>query len=216
MPSKVLFEDFEVIPRLSELRLPKEVMFDILDRATGERRNVTASDPITAPGYEMWRWATRYLRDHPQLQALGWVLCRHNQIDGIRNDVLKMKLVVINTDAYTGMPSKQPRNCADKGPAAETLIKNNAKHDQISMFDDEPELTDPIADYDFWYFCVHAGEKYVSGEVSRPDVIIAQTIRNFSERLIISRPGDMPGLRRPDTVPEDFADIEKPIVVRRQ
>lgn len=113
------------------------------------------------------------------------------------------------------MPGKLPQNCADKGPAAEKAIKNNIRRDQLTMFDLEDE-DDPIARYDFWYFCVHASEKCISGEVSRPDAILARTIRSYSERLIIVQPGDMPGLRRPEPVPEDFAEIEKPALVRKR
>jgi len=211
----VLYEPYEVIPRLNDLLLPADRMAEILERAAGERANVNGNDPITTPGTEMWRWATRFLREDPVLSELGWVLCRHGQIDGIRHDALRMKLVVINTDAATGMPSKQPQNCAEKGPAAEKAIAGNARRDQISLFGDESEADDPIAAYDFWYYCVHASEKYVSAEVSRPDVIVARTIRNFSERLIIAKPGDMPGLRKPDPVPEDFAEVEKPALVRK-
>ena len=189
-------------------------MVEILEKAAGERANVTSSDPITTPGTEMWRWATRFMRDDPVLRELGWVACRHGQIDGIRHDGLKMKLVVINTDAATGMPEKLPQNCADKGPAAEKAIKNNIKLDQLTMFESD-EVDDPIAQYDFWYLCVHASERYISGEVSRPDAIVARTIRSFSERLIFVKPGDMPGLKRPSPVPEDFAEIDKPALVRK-
>lgn len=214
MNSVVRHEPLDVGPRLDELLLPMAQLIDVLESAAGERANVTNSDPITTPGTEMWRWGTRFLRENPVLRDLGWVACRHNQIDGIRHDELKMKVVVINTDAATGMPSKQPQNCADKGPAAERAIENNFKRDQMSLFGREPE-DDPIASYDFWYFCAHASDKYVSGELSRPNEMSGRTIRNFSERLIVAKPGDMPGLRRPEPVPEDFAKIEKPTLLRK-
>ena len=216
MSCRVLYEPYEVVSRLSELHLPLEQMLEILGQAAGERANVTISDPITTPGTEMWRWATRFLRDDRRLQELGWIKCRHNQIDGIRNDTLEMKLAVITTDACTGMLSKMPRNCADKGPAAERFIKNNIKRDQGSLFGDEDGRDDPIANYDFWYFCVHASAKYVSGEISRPDAIVNKSIRSFSERVIVCKPGDMPGISRRDPVPEDFAEIEKPTIIRKR
>ncbi len=209
------YEPYDVVPRLNELLLPIDRLVEVLERAAGERANVNDSDPITTPGTEMWRWATRFIREDITLRELGWVACRHGQIDGIRHDELKMKLVVINTDAATGMPSKMPINCADKGPAAEKAIENNARWAQMSLFGEEVEEVDPISLYDFWYFCVHASEKHVSGEVSRPDSMVARTIRNFSERLIVAKPGDMPGLRRPEPVPEDFAAVEKPTIVRK-
>jgi hypothetical protein len=217
MPAIVLFEDFEVVPRLDELHLPNGVMLDILDRGAGERANVNGNDPITTPGTEMWRWCTRFLREEPRLSALGWVFCAHDRVEGIRNDRLKLKIVAVNTDACTGMPSKLPRNVAEKGPAAEKLIDNNFRGVQASLFGDvSPAPADPISAYDFWYFCVHASEKYVSAEISRPDGIAGGIVNSFSERIILCKPGQKPGLRQPDPVPEDFAQVEKPTIVRRQ
>lgn len=88
----VRFEPEDVSSRLSELRLPLERMRDVLEKAAGERANVTSSDPITTPGTEMWRWGTRFMRDDPVLRELGWIACHHGQIDGIRHDGLQMKL----------------------------------------------------------------------------------------------------------------------------
>ncbi|MEQ8507696.1 MAG: hypothetical protein RIB43_01725 [Rhodospirillaceae bacterium] len=215
MSCDILFEDFQVIPRLTELSLPKEVMLEIFEQALGERANVTASDPITTPGTEMWRWTTRFLRDSSELRERGWVACRYSQIDGIRNDELKIKLVVINTDSHTGMPSKMPRNSAQKGPAAEMLVRNNFQRDQGTLFKDESQLNDPVTHYDFWYFCVHTGENYVSAEISRPDLIVARTIRSFTERLILCKPGEMDGFSPRQPVPEDFAEIEQPAITRK-
>jgi hypothetical protein len=217
MPAIVVFEEYEVIPELTGLRLPKDIMLDILDRGVGERRNVNSNDPVTTPGTEMWRWCTRFCREDAGLKELGWAHCTHDKLEGIRNDDLRIKLVVVNTDARTGMISKQPQNVAEKGPAVEKLIDNNYRSAQPSLFDKfnfAPQI-DPISLYDFWYFCVHASDKYVSAEISRPDGIAGGIINSFSKRLILCQPGEKPGLRQPDPIPEDFAEIDKPMVVRR-
>lgn len=205
----LMVEDFETIPRLLQLGLRKELLLDVFDRALGERANVTESDPAGTGGLEMRRWCTRFLRDHPELRALGWVACAHEQIEGIRNDELRVKLVVVNTDACTGMPEKQPRNVSEKGAASEKLIGRNAR-DQDLFGDDAAE--DPISNYDHWFFCVHASDKYASAEVSRPNGIVAGIVSSFSDRIIICRAGDKDGLRRAPIVPEDFAEVELPKV----
>src|SRR5947209_3341434 len=115
MACKILFEEADVVPWLDRMRLPRDVMVGIFEATLGERANVTDSDPITTPGTETWRWGTRFCRDDPQLRKLGWVACRANRLDGIRNDDLGIKLVVYNTDSYTGIISKTPRNTAEKG-----------------------------------------------------------------------------------------------------
>jgi len=215
MANPVLIADFEVIPRLTELGLPKDIMLDILDQAAGERANVTASDPVSTPGNEMRRWLTRYLRDDQRLKDLGWVSCAHAQLEGIRNDGLKIKFVPLNTDARAGMPSKEPISVSDKGPAAERAIKGNEDRRQGRLFDELETAQAPLADYDFLYFCVHASDNSLSAEVSRPSGLVAGFVAHYSERIILCQPGEKPGLRRPGFVPEDFAKIEKPSIVRK-
>ncbi len=216
MACAVLIEDIQVLPQLAEWRLPKEVLLDILDRAAGERANVSASDPLNTGGMEMRRWCTRYLRDEDALKSLGWVTCAHNQVEGIRNDELKLKIVMLNTDSRTGIPSKEPMSVAEKGPAAEKLIKANESRLQMGLFDEQLESSsDPISEYEFLYFCVHASERYISAEVSRPVGMTAGFVSSYSKRVILVQPGEKPGLRRVDPVPEDFAEVEKPTLVRK-
>ncbi len=206
-----MHEDFEVIPRLTQLKLPKELMLEIFDRALGERSNVTASDPAGTGGNEMRRWLVRYLRDEKFLKELGWRPCAYEQIEGIRHDGLRLKLVVMNTDACTGMPEKLPKNVAEKGAASERLIARNCAHPRL--FEDEPKSDedDAVKGYDLWYFCAFAGESYATAEISRPNGIVDGVVSSFSERIILCRPGEKPGLRRAiPAIAEEFAEVEKP------
>ncbi len=213
MSRRVLFEDVQVVPRLFQLRLPKDILLDVLDKAVGERANVTGSDPLGTPGTEMRRWTTRFLRDDIRLRKLGWKPCAHSQIEGIRNDSLQMKVAFMNTDQRTGVPEKSPANVSDRGSVAELLIAHNCSAGQSELFD-VPAPEDPILAYDFWYLCAYVGEKHVAAELSRPTEITNSFVSDYSERIILWRPGDKPGLRRPDSVPEDFAEIELPTLTR--
>lgn len=213
MPYPLLIEDFEVIPRCVELGLPKGIMLDILDRAAGERARVNRNDPVSTPGNEMRRWLTRYLREDTRLADLGWVSCAHEQLEGIKNDDLKIKLVPLNTDANAGMPLKSPISISDKGPSVERVIKGNEDRRQGQMF--ALPAPDPIESYDFLYLCAHASDKSLSVEISRPSGLKAGFVNSYSERIILCQPGEKPGLRGPDSVPEDFAEIEKPAIVRK-
>lgn len=215
MAEAVLIEDIEVIPQLLGWNLPKEVALDILDRAAGERAHVNAFDPAATGGHEMRRWLTRFLRESELLKTLGWVACAHDQLEGIRNDELKIKLVALNTDARAGMPSMEPTSVSDKGAAAERRIKANEDRRQGHLFGFQPS-PNPIDDYDFLYFCVHASEKALSAEISRPSGMTAGFITNWSYRVILSQPGERPGLRPPHRVDEDFAEVTKPTILRRQ
>jgi hypothetical protein len=69
--------------------------------------------------------------------------------------------------------------------------------------------------YDLWYYCIHLSEQFISIEVSRPTSEVAGVISDFSDRIIIAKPGEIPGIRRV-IVAEDFAELPKPQVSRRQ
>ena len=214
MPKPLLIEDHEVLPRCGELALPKEVMLDILDKAAGERARVNSNDPVSTSGNEMRRWLTRYLREDLRLRELGWVLCSHDQLEGIRNDQLRIRLVPMNTDAHAGNPSKSPTSISDKGPCAQRVIASNEQRRQREMFA-LPEDTDPLANYDFLYFCCHASDISLSAEISRPSGLKAGFVNSYSERIILCKPGEKPGLRVPKVVVEEFAEVEKPSIVRK-
>jgi hypothetical protein len=213
MPCTIRFEEADVVASLDRMRLPRDIMLGIFEATLGERANVTESDPVTTPGTETWRWGTRFCRDDPQLRQLGWVSCRANQLDGIRNDDLRIKLVVCNTDSFTGIISKTPRNIAGKGAVSCKLIEQNSYQQNLPFI--EVETAPDYSGYDFWNFCIHASDRAVAAEISRPDEILGDFIRHFSDRIILCKPGDRPGLRRPGPVPEEFAEIEKPTLIRK-
>lgn len=214
MPGQVLFLEHEVVPRLFQFRLPKEVLQDILDRAAGERASVSLSDPIGTAGTEMRRWSTRFLRDDLRLRSLGWQPCSHSQIEGIRNDQLAMKVAFMNTDARTGMPSMSPHSVSERGSISEQLIQRNCDQPQGLLFA-EPQIADPIAQYDFWYLCAHVNEDHIAAELSRPIGLTKSIVNSYSERVILWQPGEKSGFRHPNPIPEDFAQIKLPTLKRR-
>jgi len=213
MPERVLFSEIEVMSRLHQLRLPKDILQDVLDAAAGERANVNSSDPCGTAGLEMRRWTTRFLRTDQRVRELGWKVCRHRQIEGIRNDELKMKVAFMNTDKRTGMPQKSPASVSERGTIAELLINQNKSAGQTEMFDLPP--LDPLQKYDFWYLCAFVNENQFAAELSRPIEITKGLVTDYSERIIIWQPGDKEGLVRPEPVAEDFAEIALPELKRK-
>lgn len=216
MPTSIHSEDVQVMPLLSAMRLPKSALLDILGKVAGERANVRDTDPNSAAGYETWRWGTRFLREDPDLADLKWVQCESRQVEGIRNDELRLKLVICSMDRHTGNPDpeKMPRNVRERGAAARKLIARNGR--QLAMaFMDNPS-PNPIDDYDFWYFAVCISDDFVAAEISRADSVTDKGyIEHYSDRIIIAKLGDLDGLRSRDSVPEEFAEIEKPALRRK-
>lgn len=208
MPTNVYVEETVVVPLLIKMRLPRYVLLDVASSTAGERANVADYEPPPVAGFETWRWATRFLRENTTLRDAGWVLCDQDQVSGIRNAELGIKLVACTTDANTGNPLKAPKNVTEKGPASCRLISRNTGQMRLGFIADEPRD-------DLWYFCLHSSEQYISLELSRPNLELAGFIADFSDRIIISKPGEIPGIRRV-VVSEDFAVVPKPQVSRKK
>ena len=189
------------------MRLPRWVLLELASKVGGERANVAAHEPVNVAGFETWRWGTRYCRGDSTLKGSGWRASDADQVSGIRNAELGLKLVVCSMDANTGNPAKAPKNLSVRGPASCKLIGKNSGQMRLAFMEDE-------ANDDLSYFCLHLSEKYISLEISRPTSVIAGIVTAFSDRIIVAKPGEIPGIRRV-VVSEDFAELPKPRVTRK-
>jgi hypothetical protein len=210
MVTQVYTDEVEVVPLLTKMRLPRWAILEIAAQIAGERANVSPDDAPPVVGFETWRWGTRFCREQRELKKLKWVLCEANQVSGIRNDALRMKLVFCSTNANTGNPKKAPKNLNEKGPASCRLIERNSG--QLSFLPEDD--SDRIANYALWYLCCYFCDAYVSIEISRPSSEANGFVTGFSDRIIVAKPFEIPGIRR-DAVPQDFADVPKPKVTRK-
>lgn len=210
MPARVFIDETEVVPLLTQMLLPRWVMLELAGQIAGERANVSPVDAPPVVGFETWRWGTRFCREHPELRALGWEVCEEDQVSGIKNQALKLKLVFCNTDSNTGKLAKSPKNTNEKGPASCRLIGRNSG--QLSLPLSEAPEKRPC---DLWYFCCHFCDAYIAIEVSRPSSEIGGIVTGFSDRIIIAKPHEIPGISR-NVVPEEFADVPKPKVTRKR
>jgi len=207
MPTNVYAEETVVLPMLTRMRLPRSVLLELASKIAGERANVAEHEPPNDAGFETWRWGTRYSREDDTLRSLGWSLCDQDQVSGVRNDALGIKFVVCGTDGNKGNPLKSPRNLSEKGPASCRLIGKNTGQMRLGFIADAPHD-------DLWYFCLYFCEQFISIEVSRPNSEIAGVVTSFSDRIIVAKPGEIPGIRK-IVVPQEFAEVPKPQVSRR-
>lgn len=202
----VYLDETSVVPLLTRMKLPRHILLDMATKIGGERANVAPHEPDNVVGFETWRWGTRFFRESKELKQLGWVLCDNDQVAGIRNREARIKLVCCGTNENTGNPEKSPRNLSERGANSIKLIGMNAR--QIEMFS-ESEVRDSL-----WYYCTHFCENHIAIEVSRPTIQVSGYVTEFSHRLIVAQPGEIPGIRR-FSVPEEFADVPKPQVSRK-
>jgi hypothetical protein len=204
----VFHEESEVVPLLSQMRLPRWIVLELITSIAGERANVSPLDAPQVMGFETWRWGTRFAREHEELKKLGWEVCEKNQISGIRNAAVKIKLVVCATNNNTGNLRRSPRNFTERSPGARKLIHKNSAQYAMEF------LTKPDED-ELWYICHHYNEKYITAEISRPDGEESGFITSYSHRIIIAKPNEIPGVRR-FKVPEEFAEVPKPTATRKR
>jgi hypothetical protein len=203
-------EDPVRLPLLNRMRLLRQTLIDIGIKVGGERANVAECEPPQVAGFETWRWGTRFLREDEGMKGLEWESCDRNQVAGIRNLKLGIKLVVCATNINTGNPdpNKQPKNLRDRGPASCHLIHQNTRQMTLSfMLPDDPKV-------ELWYYCLYLSQQHIGIEVSRPTDEYGGYITDFSDRIIIAKPGDIPGIRK-FQVPEEFADVPRPQVFRK-
>jgi hypothetical protein len=199
-------EETVVVPMLAKMRLPRHTMLDLATKIGGERANVREHEPANVIGFETWRWGTRFFREEEGLKELGWSLCDRDQVAGIRNSDLGIKLVCCGTDPNTGT-EKSPKNLSERGSSSRKLIEMNSDQMKMEFVKDEPRD-------DLWYYCSYFCDKFISLEISRPISEIGGFITKFSDRIVIAKPGEIPGIRR-FTVPQEFADVPKPQVFRK-
>jgi hypothetical protein len=209
MPVKIYAEEPLVIPLLARMCLPRPVLIDIGIKVGGERANVADYEPPQVAGFETWRWGTRYFREDAKIKELGWEVCEGDQVSGIRHAKLGIKLVVCATDINTGNPDpfKRPRNLSDRGPASCRLIRRNTGQMRLGFIPDDPKE-------DLWYYCLYLSAQHIGIEISRPNDEFGGQITSFSDRIIIAKPGEIPGIRK-FHVPEDFAEVPRPQATRK-
>ena len=129
-----------------------------------------------------------------------------NQVAGIRNSEVGIKLVCCGTDENTGT-EKSPKNLSERGSSSRKLIAMNSGQMKMEFMKDEPRD-------DLWYYCPYFCDKFISLEISQPTSEIGGIITKFSHRIVIAQPGEIPGIRR-FMVPQEFADVPKPQVFRK-
>jgi hypothetical protein len=208
MPAVIYSKDQVVLPLLNRMRLPRQTLMDIGIKVGGERANVAECEPPQVAGFETWRWGTRFFREDEALKGLEWEACERDQVSGIRNSKSGIKLVVCATNINTGNPdpTKQPKNIRDRGPASRRLIHQNTRQIPFDFMDDPKD--------ELWYYCLYLSQQHIGIEISRPTDEYEGYITDFSHRIIIAKPGDIPGIRN-FQVPEEFADIPRPQASRK-
>jgi hypothetical protein len=119
-------KELDVNARLRELDLSRPILLDVLRKCVGAYGDCTDNDPPSAKGYEPYRIGTRQLREVVLPGREDWEKDDTANLSSIKNDKLRIKVVVLNTTDKTGNPDPKavPRNRVEKGILHERAIRS--------------------------------------------------------------------------------------------
>lgn len=174
----VLAEEYEIIPRLSQLGLRRDLLLDIVRAAVGGRRNSTPFHPLSAGGLLSWIEGTAHMRRVfvPQ----GWVVCRRDNIESIFHPEVGIKVVFQNAE-QAGDPLFDPIAVSRKGAGSARAIELGQGEFWPELRKSEiAEMTAPT-----WVLFVFAVGDDVRAELSCPKAINDDQFDGFHERILL-------------------------------
>lgn len=192
----VLAEDYEVVPRLAQLGLRRDLLLDVVRAAVGGRRTSTPFYPLSAGGLLSWIEGTAHIRRVfvPQ----GWEICRRDNIESIFHPEFGIKVVFQNAER-AGDPLFDPIAVSRKGAGSARAIELGQGEFWPELREKEvAEVTAPT-----WVLFVFAVGDDVRAELSFPIAINDDQFDGFHERILLVQKGDWDST-------EPFIDEDEP------
>lgn len=192
----VLAHNHEVVPRLAQLGLRRDLLLDVVRAAVGGRRSATAFHPLSAGGLLSWIEGTGHMRR--VFVSQGWEICRRDNIESIFHPVYGIKVVFQNAER-AGDALFDPVAVSRKGAGSARAI-------ELGQFEFWPEMREKeVAEVTAptWVLFVFADGDDVRAELSCPIAIHDDQFDGFHERIILVEKGGWDS-----TVP--FIDEDEP------
>jgi hypothetical protein len=192
----VLAEDFEVIPRLAQLGLRRDLLLDVVRAAAGARRSATGFHPLSAGGLLSWIEGTAQLRR--VFMPDGWNICRRDNIESIFHSEVGIKVVFQNAERAAD-PLRDPIAASKKGAGSARAIELG----QYELWPDDKDAEIAEMNATTWVLFVYADGDDVRAEISCPIAINGEQFDGFHERIILIAKGGwdvaepIPGLDEP-------------------
>ncbi|KFF48097.1 hypothetical protein GY26_16010 [Gammaproteobacteria bacterium MFB021] len=204
--SELITEPYDVDRRLSEMELTRDGLVRARDIALGAAAEATAYHPSFAPGMKSYMEGVFAIRSEFIRAETQWRFEKHNGMDFIRNDSLKIRVGFSNV-LDMPQPSIGPKARSPRGPGAERACQGNLSFDFGPEFELETQCDTSVATY---FFMV---SRNGCAELSRP-IIQGGNFKDYIERLSISDGSDF------DLNPAPFEDdgdldVFDPVVSRK-
>jgi hypothetical protein len=181
--TKIRREDWEIGPRLAELRTDKEKLLRVRSVALGAAADATLFHPANAAGTLSYQHGTFSLRNEHVGQN-EWVSDRPNGVEAIKNDAIRTRLVFANVDVACD-DEHEPKARSDKGAGAERLCAENGLFDYLPRFADTSDVNG--GGWTTYYLMVAQNG---AAELSRATVENGRFAK-FIERLYLSDGSDL-------------------------
>lgn len=174
----VLAQDYEVVPRLAQLGLRRDLLLDVVRASVGGRRNSTGFHPLSAGGLLSWIEGTGQLRR--VFLPHGWEICRRDNIESIYNPEIGIKVVFQNAER-AGDPLLDPIATSKKGAGSARAIELG----QYELWPEEKAKEVAEVTATTWVLFVYADRDDVRSELSCPMAISEEQFDGFHERILL-------------------------------
>ncbi|KQS45678.1 MULTISPECIES: hypothetical protein [unclassified Sphingomonas] len=179
----VLAQEYEIVPRLAQLGLRRDLLLDVVGAAVGGRRNATGYHPLSAGGLLSWIEGTGQLRRI--FVQRGWEVCRRDNIESIFNPEIGIKVVFQNAER-AGDPLLDPLATSKKGAGSARAIELG----QYELWPEEQAKKFVEVTASTWVLFVYSDGDDVRAELSFPKAINGEQFDGFHERILLVEKGD--------------------------
>jgi len=222
MAAQVVKKPLDVGNRLDELfKLKREQLLEVVEAMVRAKADCTPNDPPGSRGWSAYKMGTRRLREITLVEK-GWEKDDADQIPGVINKSLGVRIVVANTDDATciDLDGRNPQNRSQKGAATDRVVNANqlsfmkALDESLKVVRLKQKPASP-AHIATWYICTFSEGDEFRAEISCPKVIEDGYFADFYERIFLTNDesGDGGIVRRAD---DDDGGSEFDIQVKRK
>jgi hypothetical protein len=206
--TRILKEEWEVLPRLHALGLDLKKLLNVRNVAIAAAADATPFHPANAAGTFSFHQGTFSLRNEHVVGGTAWSQERPNGVEAIKNEAIRVKVVFTNVDIACN-DDHQPKPRSGKGSGAERLCIGNDLFGDLRRF--APARAIKEGDWTVYYLMVAP-----NGAVELSCATIKNhTFHHFLERIYLSDGSDLDGEFKLSLGNDDAAADFDPKVARK-
>lgn len=179
----IVHETYKAEQRLAELALSVEGLSGAVLQGEYARAEATDHDPITAEGYDAYRYRVRALRDI--FCPLGWAVARDQNLETIRSPSGRCSVLTRGGDEGVGVRDAYPQPKRTIGEATAKAVRANTTLLMDPNWLNAAPLDRPA--FESWMLLVHRSGDNVRAELSLPSKTTddGATVLGWVERILL-------------------------------